>query len=126
MSVCILQPCIAGWVRPSLLEEKEAVSHPHPLASSLFGLSTDNCVIVLPSKVDSKPVLNWKECEGEVFALFSPGISIQGQHSIAQPPTRREQLWLLSAGLHGQVWPRVPALGRVSWEGANQGVERKA
>ena len=89
MSVCILQPCIAGWVRPSLLEEKEAVSHPHHLASSLFGLSTDNCLIVLPSKADSKPVLNWKECEGEVFTLFSPGIGIQGQHSIAQPLTRR-------------------------------------
>lgn len=120
MSVCILQPCTAGWVRPSLLEEKEAVSQPHPPASSLFASSTDNCVIVLPSKADSKPVLNWKECEGEVFTLFSPGIGIQGQHSIAQPLTRREQPWLLSAGLHVQVWPQVPALGRVSWEGAGK------
>lgn len=120
MSACILQPCIAGWVRPSLLEEKEAVSHSHPLFLSFFALSTDNCVIVLPSKADSKPVLNWKECEGEVFTLFSPGIGIQGQHSIAQPLTRREHPWLLSAGLHGHVWPRVPALGRVSWEGAGK------
>ena len=91
MSVCILQPCIAGWLRPSLLEEKEAVSHPHPhpLASSLFALDTDNCVIVIPSEAHSKPVLNWKECEGEVITLFPPGIGIQGQHSIARPLTRR-------------------------------------
>lgn len=89
MTVCILQPCTAAWLRPSRLEEKEAVSHPHPLASSLFASNTDNCVIVLPSKAHSEPVLNWKEREGEVITLFSPGIGIQGQHSIAQPLCRR-------------------------------------
>lgn len=37
-----------------------------------------------------------------------------------------EEPWLLSAGLPSEFWPWASTLGRVSWEGANQRVERKA